>query len=116
MPEVPPVTGDILLVVPLVAFCYLPFFRKLDLTSAYEYLERRFNLAARLFASVSFILFHGLTVELALSIVAISLGLLIFVFRHRVRTWQDRLLPNLSLNAVYRWLLGTIDRAAEWQY
>ena len=36
---------------------YLPFFRKLNLTSAYEYLEVRFNLSCRLFASAAFILF-----------------------------------------------------------
>ena len=36
---------------------YMPFFRKLNLTSAYEYLEVRFNLPCRLFASAAFILF-----------------------------------------------------------
>jgi len=36
---------------------YLPFFRRLNLTSAYEYLEVRFNLPCRLFASTAFILF-----------------------------------------------------------
>ena len=36
---------------------YLPFFRRLNLTSAYEYLEVRFNLPCRLFASAAFILF-----------------------------------------------------------
>jgi len=36
---------------------YLPFFRRLNLTSAYEYLEVRFNLSCRLFASAAFILF-----------------------------------------------------------
>jgi cyclically-permuted mutarotase family protein len=45
------------LIPPLVIGCYLPFFRKLKLTCAYEYLERRFNLACRLFASLSFNLF-----------------------------------------------------------
>jgi NADH:ubiquinone oxidoreductase subunit 5 (subunit L)/multisubunit Na+/H+ antiporter MnhA subunit len=63
---------------------------------------------------VSFILFHGLTVELFLSIVAISLGTLLFIFRHQVRAWQGRMLPNLSLNAVYHWLLSNIDRSAAW--
>jgi SSS family transporter len=47
----------ILLLVPLVVRWYLPFFRKLNLTSAYEYLEVRFNLACRLFASAAFIMF-----------------------------------------------------------
>jgi SSS family transporter len=45
-------------VVPLVVLMFLPFFRKIDATSAYEYLEKRFNRAARLFASASFVLFQ----------------------------------------------------------
>ena len=64
----------ILIVVPLVVFCYLPFFRKLDLTSAYEYLERRFNLATRLFASVSFILFHIGRIAIVLYLPALALA------------------------------------------
>ena len=36
---------------------FLPFFRTGGWTSAYEYLEKRFNLACRLFASAAFILF-----------------------------------------------------------
>ena len=47
----------ILLMAPVVVRWYLPFFRKLNLTSAYEYLEVRFNLPCRLFASAAFILF-----------------------------------------------------------
>ncbi len=43
---------------PLVAYVYVPYFRKLDITSAYEFLEIRFNLAVRLFASLQFILFQ----------------------------------------------------------
>ena len=42
-------------VTPVVAYVYLPFFRQLNLTSAYEYLERRFNLATRWFGSVAFL-------------------------------------------------------------
>lgn len=45
------------LIPPLVIGCYLPFFRKLNLTCAYEYLEMRFNLACRMFASLSFVVF-----------------------------------------------------------
>ena len=47
----------ILLMAPVVVRWYLPFFRKLNLTSAYEYLEVRFNLPCRLFASAAFVLF-----------------------------------------------------------
>jgi SSS family transporter len=42
-------------ITPLVVLFFLPFSRKIDATSAYEYLEKRFNRAARLFASASFI-------------------------------------------------------------
>ena len=64
----------ILIIAPLVAFFYLPFFRKLDLTSAYEYLEKRFNLAARLFASLSFILFHIGRIAIVLYLPALALA------------------------------------------
>lgn len=47
----------ILVLAPVVVKYYLPFFRRLNLTSAYEYLEVRFNLACRLFASGAFTLF-----------------------------------------------------------
>lgn len=45
-------------ITPLVVLLFLPFFRKIDATSAYEYLEKRFNRPARLFASASFIFFQ----------------------------------------------------------
>lgn len=45
-------------ITPAVVLLFLPFFRKIDATSAYEYLEKRFNRAARLFASASFVLFQ----------------------------------------------------------
>lgn len=63
-----------LLIVPIVAFCYLPFFRKLDLTSAYLYLERRFNLAVRLFGSLSFIILHIGRVAIVLYLPAVALA------------------------------------------
>ena len=51
------ISFGILLMAPVVVKWYLPFFRRLNLTSAYEYLEVRFNLSCRLFASAAFILF-----------------------------------------------------------
>lgn len=47
--------ASILLLAPLIVAVYLPFYRQLDVTSAYEYLERRFNLPIRWFASAAFI-------------------------------------------------------------
>ncbi|MGF1875044.1 sodium:solute symporter [Photobacterium frigidiphilum] len=47
-----------ILILPFVFLYYIPFFRKLNLTSAYEYLEKRFDVKMRLFASISFMLFH----------------------------------------------------------
>lgn len=48
----------ILLIVPVIIRLYLPFFRRLNITSAYEYLEIRFNLLTRLYGSAAFILFQ----------------------------------------------------------
>lgn len=52
------INAGILICAPLVVFRVIPFFRSINATSAYEYLERRFNLAIRLFASASFVLFQ----------------------------------------------------------
>jgi SSS family transporter len=48
----------IVLVAPIVVFLYLPFFRRLNVTTAYEYLEKRFNLSVRLASSVLFIVYQ----------------------------------------------------------
>src|SRR5699024_5909891 len=48
----------IFLMAPVVIYFYLPFFRRLNVTTAYEYLEKRFHLAVRLFGSLSFTLFQ----------------------------------------------------------
>ena len=51
------ISFGILILAPVVVKWYLPYFRRLNLTSAYEYLECRFNLPCRLFASAAFTLF-----------------------------------------------------------
>ena len=48
----------IVLLAPIIIYFILPCFRRIDATSAYQYLEMRFNLATRLFASASYILFQ----------------------------------------------------------
>ena len=62
------------LIIPLVVYCYLPFFRKLNVTSAYEFLEQRFNLASRLIASALFMLFHVGRVAIVLYLPALALS------------------------------------------
>lgn len=47
-----------ILITPVIAYLFIPFFNKLKITTAYEYLEDRFNYAARAFGSLSFILFQ----------------------------------------------------------
>ncbi|MFC4870807.1 sodium:solute symporter family transporter [Negadavirga shengliensis] len=45
----------IIMVSPIIIFWFLPFFRRLNLTSAYEYLEFRFNKTVRLMGSFIYI-------------------------------------------------------------
>tara|TARA_R110002012_G_scaffold318604_1_gene537323 strand:- start:1859 stop:4477 length:2619 start_codon:yes stop_codon:yes gene_type:complete len=47
-----------ILITPVIAFIFIPFFNKLKIKTAYEYLENRFNYTARAFGSFSFILFQ----------------------------------------------------------
>ncbi len=47
-----------LLTAPLIVGLYIPFFRRLNVTTAYEYLEKRFNYLTRILGSLSFILFQ----------------------------------------------------------
>jgi len=49
---------SIFLVAPVIIILFIPFYRKLNVTTAYEYLEKRFNLTIRLLGSISFILFQ----------------------------------------------------------
>ena len=62
------------IIIPLVVHYYLPFFRKLNVTSAYEFLEQRFNLASRLIASALFMLFHVGRVAIVLYLPALALS------------------------------------------
>ncbi len=62
-----------LLVVPLVVLVYIPFYRRLNITTAYEYLEARFNLAARWFASVWFVLFQFWRMAIVLYLPSLAL-------------------------------------------
>lgn len=68
--------GNLLIwtVAPVAVFVALPFFRRIDATSAYEYLEKRFNRGVRLSASTLFMLFHVFRMGIVLSLAAIALA------------------------------------------
>lgn len=59
---------------PIVIAFYLPFYRRLNVTSAYEYLEHRFNPAVRLYASASFILFQTGRMAVVIFLPALALS------------------------------------------
>ena len=61
-------------ITPIVIGCYLPFFRRLEVTTAYEYLERRFNSAVRLVGSGSFLLLQMGRVVIVLFLPAMALA------------------------------------------
>jgi len=62
-------------VVALVAvYVALPFYRRLDVTSAYEYLEKRFSRPVRLFGSASFTLFHLFRMAVVMSLTGLALA------------------------------------------
>jgi solute:Na+ symporter, SSS family len=67
-------TVMIIAVAPIAVFVALPFFRKLDATSAYEYLELRFNRSVRLFGSACFTVFHLFRMGIVMSLTALALS------------------------------------------
>ncbi|MHC4994205.1 MAG: sodium:solute symporter family protein, partial [Planctomycetota bacterium] len=64
--------------IPVVAFVAvfvaLPFYRRIDATSAYEYLEKRFSRSVRLFGSASFTLFHIFRMAVVMSLTGLALA------------------------------------------
>ena len=63
-----------LLIFPIVIFLYLPFFRRLNVTTAYEYLERRFNVWVRLYGSASFVAFQVVRMAIVVYLPALALS------------------------------------------
>lgn len=59
---------------PVVTLVLIPRLRKYDLTSAYEYLERRFSLTLRLIGSLVFMLFQVARMAVMLFLPAIALN------------------------------------------
>jgi len=64
----------IIVVAPLVVFGFLPFYRRLNVTTAYEFIEKRFNLPSRLFASGLFMVFQLARIGIVLYLPSIALS------------------------------------------
>ena len=64
----------IIITAAIVVYFVLPFFRQIDATSAYEYLEKRFNKAARLIASALFIFFQIVRMAIVMFLSALALA------------------------------------------
>jgi solute:Na+ symporter, SSS family len=58
----------------LIGLLYIPIFRSLDVSTAYEYLQKRFNLATRLIGSLSFILFQLGRIGIVLFLPSVALN------------------------------------------
>ena len=50
--------SGIVLICPVIIYLFIPYFRKLNISTAYEYLEVRFNYATRLICSLAFIVYQ----------------------------------------------------------
>ncbi|HEX9792518.1 MAG TPA: sodium/solute symporter [Planctomycetota bacterium] len=64
----------ILAMAPIVTRCFLPFYRRLEVTTAYEYLEARFNLGVRLFGSASFLAYQLARMAIVVFLPALALS------------------------------------------
>lgn len=64
----------ILLIAPLITLVYIPAFRRAPITTAYEYLETRFNLATRIYGSLVFVLFQVGRIAIVLYLPALVLS------------------------------------------
>ena len=65
----------IVLIIPIIARFFIPFFRRLDITSAYEYLEKRFDYAIRAIASSLFIFLQVGRLAIVLLLPSLALAL-----------------------------------------
>jgi len=69
-----PANQCIVLVAPVIVFVFLPFYRRLNLVTVYEYLEKRFNLAVRLFGTCAYMLMQMGRMAVVLFLPAIALS------------------------------------------
>jgi SSS family transporter len=63
----------IILAAPVTVFCFLPFFRRLNVTTIYEYLELRFSPALRVYGSLAFLAYQVAKMGIFLVLPALAL-------------------------------------------
>jgi len=61
-------------VAPFIVLLFLPFYRRLNVTTAYEYIEKRFNVVVRLTASAMFMVFQFARIGIVLFLPSIALS------------------------------------------
>lgn len=64
----------IILVAPVTVFCLLPFFRRLNVTTIYEYLELRFGPGLRVYGSLAFMTYQVAKMGIFLLLPALALA------------------------------------------
>ena len=64
----------IVFVAPLIVFLFLPFYYRLNVTTAYEYIEKRFNVVLRVLASAMFMIFQFARIGIILYLPSIALS------------------------------------------
>ncbi|HBE41109.1 MAG TPA: sodium:solute symporter, partial [Bacteroidales bacterium] len=62
--------------IPVITLLFIPFYRRLKIVSAYEYLEMRFNLTVRVLASIAFMIFHIGRIAIVLFLPAIAINVI----------------------------------------
>jgi SSS family solute:Na+ symporter len=66
--------AGVLLMAPIIIYAFIPVFRKLNISTPYEYLEKRFNVILRSIGSISFILFQIGRMAVVLFLPAIAIN------------------------------------------
>ncbi len=65
----------IIMIAPFIIHLFLPFYRRLNVTTAYEYLEKRFNVFVRCFGSVMFMFLQFARIGIVLYLPSIALSI-----------------------------------------
>ncbi|MAU88734.1 MAG: sodium:solute symporter, partial [Flavobacteriaceae bacterium] len=68
---------SILIITPIIVFFFLPTYRKLNISTAYEFLEKRFDLSIRLIGAFCFILFQIGRIGIVLFLPSLVLNLVL---------------------------------------